>query len=294
LHANYAAFSFKRNIANFSKVQSRMLLWCKSGHGTITVNGEKFVMKNGSFIFIPWNHKIYYSADFEYPFFLAGIHIIPDLKYKTLPYYSIFHYEKPEEPEYQRRRDVALPGFESVYSGTFVESDPLAMLAEYIVSWFERLPRSEDMARNLARMLICELYRFKSSPPHSSFRLPFPLQKMLSHIDKNLENRIRISHLAKSGNCSKSTMFRLFRSHLDISPTNWILKRKMEHAAELLKKTPLSVKEIGAKLCIEDPYYFSKIFKKVMRTSASEYRKRHSLIPTTSNSKVVPDRELEL
>ena len=59
-------------------VGSRMLLWCLSGTGRVAVNGTERSFVGGDFLFIPWGHSIHYRAAREEPFFLGGIHVIPD------------------------------------------------------------------------------------------------------------------------------------------------------------------------------------------------------------------------
>ena len=101
---------------------------------------------------------------------------------------------------------------------------------------------------------------------------------MIDYINDNLERKIEVSDLAALGECSHSTVFRLFRAKLKCTPVVWILKMKTAHAAELLKKTNLRVGEIGNKVCIDDPYYFSKIFKRFTGMTATQYRNSHSLV----------------
>lgn len=277
LHANYAVFS-PGKILRAGKVQSRMLLWCKSGKGIVTVNGEVFQFSTGSFLFIPWNHMIHYAADKENPFLLAGIHIVPELKEHGNIIYTIYHCERDDLTEYKKRHDIYIPDFPSIFSGTLFLAPALEALAEYIITWFEQYPRAEFMARNLAVALIYELIRAKEKQSGFSERIPHNLKKILIFIENNIENNISMSILSGLANGSRSTVFRLFRKHLNSTPGSWILKRKITRACELLKKTDLRVGEIGEKIFINDPYYFSKLFKKVTGLNATEYRNERLFI----------------
>lgn len=277
LYANYACFGPGMFVKN-GKVQSRMLLWCKSGQGIVTVNGKSFPFTSGCFLFIPWNHEIHYQADNDDPFIVAGIHMVPGMLPGTEINYRIFHSERADLPEYRIRKDALIPDFAEVFYGRFNESSPLAMLAEYIVSWFQWQPREEFMARNLAQALIYELIQIKRNLAGTFDNYPLPLKKILDFIDVHVENKMDVAMLAEHAECVPSTVFRLFKKHLQCSPCNWILKQKVRHAMELLKKTNLAVKAIGERVGIEDPYYFCKVFKKFAGSTASDYRKRHSLV----------------
>lgn len=273
LHANYAVFSPGQIITHPGKVQSRMLLWCKSGKGILTVDGETFQFSAGRFIFMPWNHLIRYKADEKDPFLVAGIHIVPELKRRGNVSYGIFHQEMPDIAEYRRRKDVRLPGFDNVVSGSFLTHNALESLAEYIVAWFQHDPHEEFMARNLAHALLYELSKTQEIVENKAPEL----QRILDFIERKIADEISIDDLSKIANASRSSIFRLFKKHLECSPVNWILKRKVERAKELLCKTSLRIGEIGAELSIDDPYYFSKVFKKFSGVTAREFRSGKSL-----------------
>ncbi|OGV46921.1 MAG: hypothetical protein A2017_16860 [Lentisphaerae bacterium GWF2_44_16] len=283
LYANYAVFSPGKTITHSGKVQSRMLLWCKNGKGIITVNGETFPFSAGRFLFIPWNHMIYYKADEKDPFLLAGIHIVPELKKRGNIHYKIFHGEINDLKEYKKRKNTGIPDFSSVFSGNLFMSHTLEILAEYIIAWFQKEPREEFIARNLAHLLIYELMKAKENQSAFSDKKPQELQKLLLYMEKNIEKKLQISDLSRLLNSSRSTIFRLFKKHLNCTPVNWILKRKVHRAEELLCKTNLRIGEIGTKISIDDPYYFSKVFKKFTGVTAREFRNGHSLVKNTMN-----------
>ncbi|MFA6716548.1 MAG: helix-turn-helix domain-containing protein [Victivallaceae bacterium] len=280
LHANYAVFSPGKK-ARAEKVQSRMLLWCKNGRGTVTVNGEVFRFSAGSFLFTPWNHAIYYAADKETPFLLAGIHIVPELKERGNIIYTIYHCVRNDLAEYRKRHDITIPELPAIFSDTLFLNPALEALAEYIITWFEQYPRDEFMARNLAAALLYELIRTRERQAGFSGKIPHSLKKMLIFIENNRENDIRMPVLANVANGSRSTVFRLFRKHLKCTPGDWILRRKLERACQLLKKTNLSISEIGERISICDPCYFSKLFKKFTGMTAREYRNEHLFIKET-------------
>ncbi|OXM85739.1 helix-turn-helix transcriptional regulator [Paenibacillus rigui] len=48
-------------------------------------------------------------------------------------------------------------------------------------------------------------------------------------------------------------------------------KLRMNHALELIRSTSLNVSEISKRLGYQNPYYFSRVFKKVFGESPSAY-----------------------
>lgn len=192
--------------------------------------------------------------------------------------YHIFHTERFDLPEYLLRKDSPLPEFNETFFGRMNDNKTLLMLAEYIVAWFQRQPKDEFMARNLAQLLICELLQSRKVTKDSSVNYPATLEKILEFIDLHIEDRINVTMLAEHAGCASPTVYRLFKVYLNCSPCNWLLKQKVRQAMELLIKTNMHVKEIGERVGIDDPYYFCKVFKKVTGTTAGGFRRNNSLI----------------
>ena len=46
----------------------------------------------------------------------------------------------------------------------------------------------------------------------------------------------------------------------------------IERACQLLKSTNMKINQIALKLAFDDPYYFSRIFKKIVGVSPKAYR----------------------
>lgn len=67
---------------------------------------------------------------------------------------------------------------------------------------------------------------------------------------------------------------RVFRRYHGISPYQYLLQRKMGHAALLLLNRRLLVKEVAQRVGFADPYHFSKAFKRVHGVAPQTFRRR--------------------
>ena len=56
---------------------------------------------------------------------------------------------------------------------------------------------------------------------------------------------------------------------------DFLIRTRIGQACQLLDLTALSIKEIAAKVGYQDPYYFSRLFKKVTSCSPKTYRATH-------------------
>lgn len=65
---------------------------------------------------------------------------------------------------------------------------------------------------------------------------------------------------------------KLFRQHLGLSPFRYLMRRKMEIAAEHLVQDDSLVKEVAARVGFADPYHFSRRFKLAYGVSPAALR----------------------
>jgi AraC-like DNA-binding protein len=65
---------------------------------------------------------------------------------------------------------------------------------------------------------------------------------------------------------------RIFRAALQMSPMQYLQAVRIEHSRFLLHHTRLTIGEIANETGFRDPYYFSRVFHKVVGVSPREYR----------------------
>ncbi|MBA4058419.1 MAG: AraC family transcriptional regulator, partial [Marivirga sp.] len=85
---------------------------------------------------------------------------------------------------------------------------------------------------------------------------------------------VTLESLASFVNLSLSHYSSIFRKKTGYSPIVYFNHLKIQHACQFLQFTSLRINEISGKLGIEDPYYFSRLFTKVMGISPLEYRNK--------------------
>ncbi len=92
-------------------------------------------------------------------------------------------------------------------------------------------------------------------------------------IDSSFSQPISVSDVASDLFLSPDYLRQLFRKTYGASPTHYVVKRRIEFACELLQKTNLAINEVALRCGIDNPYYFSRLFKKMTGQTPTAYRK---------------------
>lgn len=103
------------------------------------------------------------------------------------------------------------------------------------------------------------------------------LKAALEYIFDHLDQQIRIETLAQTVHLSESRFYAAFKQVFGASPIAFINHCRLSAAAEQLVRTDRPIQEIAAGVGIEDPLYFSKLFKKSYQMSPRKYREVYLL-----------------
>ena len=100
------------------------------------------------------------------------------------------------------------------------------------------------------------------------------LLKVITYIENNYHANITVSDLCKISNMSRSSLLKQFTELCKYSPTDYLLRIRIEKACEFLKNTNHSVARIAQDCGFYDSSHFSKTFLKLQNLSPKEYRKQ--------------------
>ena len=84
---------------------------------------------------------------------------------------------------------------------------------------------------------------------------------------------VKIREVADYVNLNRTYFTEQFKRRVFMSPQEYLMKIRMEHACQLLEKTQLPVNMIAGNVGYENPLTFSKIFKQKYGVGPKEYRK---------------------
>lgn len=99
------------------------------------------------------------------------------------------------------------------------------------------------------------------------------LEKLKHLLIQNIHNsNFCLNDAIRSLSESATTVHRLFKKATGMSPMQYLIDIRIREARNLLSYSDMSVKEIAYKIGFNDPYYFSRLFKKKVGTSPAAFR----------------------
>jgi len=137
-----------------------------------------------------------------------------------------------------------------------------------------------DLASKAAELFIHSTIRRASDPQRMSVveRDGIFHPKLVSAIElmeANIESPLRSEELANMVNLSKRQLERLFRAHLDATPTMHYQQLRLRAGHNLLLQTSMSVLEIADACGFSSADHFSKRFRAFFGQSPTDLRQQH-------------------
>ena len=113
----------------------------------------------------------------------------------------------------------------------------------------------------------CGLVRSRATQQYSA-----PVQRVILYIDGNLTEDLSLHTLADIHNVSAGYLSSLFRKETGCTLTDYVNRRRVARAADLLVSTKLQIQTVAQYSGIMDVQYFSRVFKRVTGMTPREYR----------------------
>jgi len=232
-----------------------ILLYCTAGTGTITIAHRTLQLKPNHFFVLPKDTPHHYKSSSMDPWTIYWLHftgVHADHLYRK-------YAELKQEPVFLAYDTKRIEDFDQIFS--MMENS------------FEE--------RNLEIVNI-KYFEFISSFLYAQEMDPLTpgrdkISRSIQFMKKNPGALYSVQDLAAQLNLSVTHYSRLFRAKTGSSPNQYFIEIKVQSACQYLYFTDKSIKEICRELGFEDPFYFSRVFKKLMGVSPVNYRNQHKM-----------------
>ncbi|AIX73823.1 arabinose operon transcriptional regulator AraC [Pantoea sp. PSNIH4] len=131
---------------------------------------------------------------------------------------------------------------------------------------------AEELAMNLLERL---LLRAVEEDPRSHQQIRDPrIIEACQYVTSNLAGELKIEAVAKHVCLSPSRLAHLFREQMGVNLLRWREDQRVIRAKLLLQTTQEPIASIGREVGYDDQLYFSRVFRKRVGVSPSDFRRR--------------------
>jgi AraC family transcriptional regulator, arabinose operon regulatory protein len=230
-----------------------VLLVCTAGAGWVRWKEREQRVSAGGVVLLPPMEAHAYGADEDDPWTLEWAHFSGD---------EAVHWREAVLGRNQDSVCLKLPA-------SFATALGLARVYERLETGYHE-PELLAAAAAL-RWSLTELVRLRHLPGNTLTVID-ALDATATWMREHLEQRMTLGKLAMRARLSVSHFSALFRQRFGYAPIDWLIRQRIQHACQLLDGTGEKVEVVGQAVGFADPYYFSRMFRRVMGVSPRKYR----------------------
>ncbi len=242
------------------------LLYIDSGVGKYEIDQTVYPVEAGSLLLInPGVDHANIVTDPKYPLVILALGFT-DLHLRGLP-----------------ENTLTFPGYSPVLMTDSRLQNQITSLFFHMLSEKEQnFPGKYDMMRCYLNQILLHVIRAfmkapETNPPMQfiSHRKNHVVRTILDYMEEHFQERISLEGIASNMYLSPIYISRLFKEEMGESPIHHLIQIRLRKAMELMEHHPdYSIKRIANEVGYDDAYHFSKIFKKHLNQTPSEYRKQ--------------------
>jgi len=132
------------------------------------------------------------------------------------------------------------------------------------------------LANHVARRLVSAPYRSGGQAQYVPRSIPEPLGDVFAAtrawVLDHLRDDLTLATLARQATVSPRTFSRRFTADTGITPMQWVLRARVDHARELLERTDLTVTQVAEATGLRSDTNLRRHFGAIVGTSPSAYR----------------------
>jgi AraC-like DNA-binding protein len=242
-------------------IDQNILVYCVEGKGWFECDNLRQQVSAGNFFIVPANLAHAYGADEQNPWTIYWVHFKG--KVANAMCFSLIS---------------KLNG----YRGLVKYAEPRISFFDEMYSNLQRgYSHDHIVYANLCLPHFFASFRFDEKFNLSKSEMPYDTAGVvIDFMQQHLQGKLTLNEMASHVNLSASHFAAVFQKATGFAPIEYFNHLKIQRACQHLQFTKERINEVSAAVGIEDPYYFSRLFKKMIGISPAQYRER--LINTTT------------
>lgn len=133
----------------------------------------------------------------------------------------------------------------------------------------------DDLLNISLRQILLMINRFIKEDTKLDADALNEVERAIHYFNESYASPISIKAYAATRHLSECWFNRIFKQVTKLTPMQYIIGMRITGAIDLLEHTTYSVVKIAKAVGYDDPYYFSRIFKKHVGYPPTEHRKRN-------------------
>ncbi|GFN33896.1 response regulator transcription factor [Paenibacillus xylaniclasticus] len=147
-----------------------------------------------------------------------------------------------------------------------ISKEKLISAVEQALQLDEQRARIGIMQRMIDQKLL------ETNQTLSGSTLSGPVQEALRYVDEHLHLSFGLREVADHIHLHPSYLSARFKEQMHMTFSEYVVRRKLQKAKELLLQTNMPIAEISERLGYQTPRYFNKLFKEYEGCSPGQYR----------------------
>ncbi|WP_164821415.1 AraC family transcriptional regulator [Paenibacillus koleovorans] len=245
-------------------VTDYMLIYLQEGSMELTVNGEKYRLKQGQFCFV--QPGIVHQVESEADITILSLHLdlFPNTAAKGEEDPLIVTLEQGAapltaniQPSLAAYADIHMPVvLQPARSEWMVKT-----MAQAIEHWNRKNALDLLQANVKAAEIMLELLHQYRTSESSEHKASADLQWVPAYMQYRLAESLTVGQIAHKALMSKSYFSMRFREQFGLSPHQFLLKLRLDYATELLQGTSIPLQDISDSCGFSSVHHFSKMYK---------------------------------
>jgi AraC family transcriptional regulator len=138
-------------------------------------------------------------------------------------------------------------------------------------------PAARQCLQKAVLLLRARLPR-EATPKARESLATWQVRKLMGHIDTSLSGAIRIRDLGELLNLSSSHFTRAFKSSVGISPYQFVIRRRIERAQELMRGSQHSLAQIALDCGLNDQSSLCRLFRQLVGQTPARWRRQNAAL----------------